>query len=313
MRILVLGAGGVGGYFGGRLAESGADVTFLVRDKRAAQLAGGGLRIRSPAGDVDLPGLSTIVSATAAPAALPPFDILLLACKAYDLDDAMAAIAPYVSEGSAVVPLLNGMAHLDRLDARFGAGRVLGGLCQIAATLAPDGEVRHLNTVHRLVFGERDRSASARVASLADVMSRARFDSRASGDILQEMWEKWVMLAPLAAMTCLMRGSVGDIVAADGGKAFAEDMVAECAAVAAAAGHAPRAKVLADSRARLTEPGSSFTASMLRDIERGGPTEGEHVLGDLIARGAALGVATPLLRLARCHVQVYERRRSAPG
>ena len=299
MRILVLGAGGVGGYFGGRLAAAGADVTFLVRPRRAAQLAANGLVIRSPAGDLVLPSPKT------------PFDIVLLTCKAYDLAAAIDSIAPHVGAATAVLPFLNGMAHLDALDARFGPARVLGGLAQIAATLTPEGEIRHLNDIHRVIYGERDRSRSQRVAALADAMAPANFASRPSDDILLEMWEKWVMLAPLAGMTCLMRGSVGDIVAADDGKRLAEQMIAECASVAASAGHAPREKVLTEARARLTQPGSSFTASMLRDIERGGPTEGEHVLGDLIARAAAFGLATPLLQIARCHVQVYERRRAA--
>lgn len=310
MRILVLGAGGVGGYFGGRLAESGADVTFLVREKRAAQLAGHGLVILSPAGRATVPAPKTLVSGRPLPAGVAPFDAVLLTCKAYDLDGAMDAIAPYVDAGAAVVPLLNGMAHLDRLDVRFGAGRVLGGLCQIAATLTPAGEIRHLNDVHRLTFGERDRSASPRVRALAQVMARAAFQARASDDILLEMWEKWVMLAPLAGMTCLMRGSVGDIMAATDGQAITEQLLAECAAVAGAAGHLPRPTVLEQSRTRLTTPGSSFTASMLRDIERGGPTEGAHVLGDLLARAGALGVDAPLLRIAHCHVQVYEHRRA---
>jgi 2-dehydropantoate 2-reductase len=307
MRILVLGAGGVGGYFGGRLAAAGADVTFLVRPRRAAQLAAGGLVIKSPAGDLTLPSPQTLVAGATA----DPFDIVLLTCKAYDLAPAMDAIAPHVGDRTAVLPLLNGMAHLDQLDARFGPARVLGGLCQIAATLTAEGEIRHLNDIHRVIYGERDRSRSARVAALEQAMSPANFASRPSDDILLEMWEKWMMLAPLAGMTCLMRGSVGDIVAADDGKALAEQMIAEVVAVATAAGHAPREKIVAEASARLTQPGSSFTASMLRDIERGGPTEGDHILGDLIARAARLGVATPLLTVARCHVQVYERRRAA--
>lgn len=307
MRFLVLGAGGVGGYFGGRLAATGADVAFLVRPRRAEQLASRGLIIRSPAGDLHLPSPNTLVTG----ASDRPFDIVILTCKAYDLPSALDAIAPHVGGGSAVLPLLNGMAHLDVLDARFGRERVLGGLCQIAATLSPDGEIRHLNDVHRLIYGERDRSASPRVAALAEAMASAVFASRPSDDILLEMWEKWVMLAPLAGMTCLMRGSVGDIMAADDGRKLAEQLLDEVAAIAAASGHPPREKVLNDARARLTQPGSSFTASMLRDIERGGPTEGDHVLGDLVARAERLGVETPLLRIARCHVQVYDRRRAA--
>lgn len=305
MRILVLGAGGVGGYFGGRLAASGADVTFLVRERRAAQLAAAGLVIESPLGNLVLPAPQTVLAGAAA----GPFDLVLLTCKAYDLGAAIDAIAPFVGPRTAVLPLLNGMAHLDALDARFGAPRVLGGLCKIAATLTPEGVVKHLNDAQQLVYGERDGGRSPRIAALAEIMGRAGFASRPSDGILQEMWEKWVMLATLAAMTCLMRGTVGDIVATADGTALTEQALGECAAIAAAAGQAPRPKVLEQTRALLTAAGSTFTASMLRDIERGGPTEGEHVLGDLVVRAERLGVAAPLLRVARCHLQVYERRR----
>ena len=149
-----------------------------------------------------------------------------------------------------------------------------------------------------------------RIAALSAVMERASFVSRPSDDILLEMWEKWVLLATLAGMTCLMRGSVGDIVATADGRALTEQLLGECAGVAAASGHPHRPKSLEQARAILTAPGSGFTASMLRDIERGGPTEGEHVLGDMVDRAERMGVPTPLLRLARCHVAAYENRRA---
>ena len=308
LRILVLGAGAIGGYFGGRLAAAGADVTFLVRGRRAARLAAGGLTIKSPTGDLTLPSPKTI---TAGAVADTSFDIVLLTCKAYDLGAAIESIAPHVGAASAVLPLLNGMAHLDALDARFGPGRVLGGLCQIAATLTPEGEIRHLNDIHRVIYGERDGGGSPRLSALAEVMGRAAFDSRPSDDIAQEMWEKFVMLATLAGMTCLMRAGVGAIMAAADGAALMREFLDESAAIAAAAGHPPRPSFLERTRPLLTQRGSDFTASMLRDIERGGPTEGDHILGDLLRRARRLGVPTPLLRVANCHLEAYEVRRAA--
>jgi 2-dehydropantoate 2-reductase len=308
MRILVLGAGGVGGYFGGRLAESGADVTFLVRERRAAQLAERGLVIESPLGNATVTSPRTVTSAASGVA---PFDVALLTCKAYDLASAIDSIAPFVGPQSAVLPLLNGMAHLDALETRFGRGCVLGGVAKIAATLTPDGVIKHLNDAQQLVYGELDGRKSPRIEALAAIMARASFASRPSDGILLEMWEKWVLLATLAGMTCLMRGSVGDIVATADGTALTEQLLCECAVIAAAAGHAPRPKVLEQAGALLTTPGSTFTASMLRDVERGGPTEGSHILGDLVARAAATGIAAPLLRIAACHLQVHERRRAA--
>ncbi len=305
MRILVLGAGAVGGYFGGRLVEAGGDVTFLVRERRAAELAADGLAIKSPCGDT-----TVRVQIARSGAALAPYDIVLLGCKAYDLESAMDSIAPAVGADSAVLPLLNGLSHLDRLDRRFGGARVLGGLAQIAATIGAGGRIEHLNKAHRIIFGERDGRRSERTAALAALLAKARFDSALSDDIMLEMWEKFVLLATLAGMTCLMRAPVGAIVATNDGEALMGEFMAECAAVATAAGHAPRAAFLERARMLLTERGSTFTASMLRDIERGGPTEGDHILGDLLRRARALGVATPLLRTAACHVEAYEARRA---
>jgi 2-dehydropantoate 2-reductase len=303
VRILVLGAGAVGGYFGGRLAEAGGDVSFLVRPRRAAELAANGLAIASPAGDATL-AVRTVTTAAA------PYDLVLLCCKAYDLAAAMESVAPAVGAESCVLPLLNGLRHLDLLDARFGAPRVLGGLCAIAATLG-EGRILHLSKFHRITFGERDGRRSERVDAFAALAALARFESAASDAILLEMWEKWVLLATLAGMTCLMRAPVGAIAATRDGEALTNELLGECSAVAAASGFAPRAEFLERTRGMLTARGSPFTASMLRDIERGGPTEGAHILGDLLQRARALGVAAPLLRIAACHTEAYEARRGA--
>lgn len=304
MRILVLGAGAVGGYFGGRLVEAGGDVTFLVRPRRAAELAANGLAIASPAGDATL-----AVRTVTVPAA--PYDVVLLCCKAYDLAAAMESVAPAVGAESCVLPLLNGLRHLDLLDARFGAPRVLGGSCAIAATLGESGRILHLSEFHRMTFGERDGRRSERVTAFAALAARAKFGSVASDAILLEMWEKWVLLATLAGITCLMRASVGAIVATRDGKALTDELLAECSTIAAASGFAPRAEFLERTRGVLTARGSPFTASMLRDIERGGPTEGAHILGDLLQRARVLGVAAPLLRIATCHTEAYEARRAS--
>jgi 2-dehydropantoate 2-reductase len=210
MRSLVVGAGAIGGYFGGRLLEAGRDVTFLVRPRRAAELARTGLAIRSRLGDADLPG-PPLVSAHKL---VEPFDLVLLACKAYDLDGAMASFAPAVGRDTAILPLLNGIRHLDALRARFGAASVLGGQCVISTTLDPEGRIVHLGDAHTLTFGELDGSASARIEAIGSEFSAARFQARPSNAILQEMWEKWVFIAASAGITCLMRAAVGDIVAA---------------------------------------------------------------------------------------------------
>lgn len=306
MKLLFLGAGATGGYFGGRLAAAGVDVTFLVRPTRAARMRDRPLRIESPLGDVTVP--AKVV--TRDDLGRASYDLVVLSCKAYDLDEAIATIGPAVGEATCVLPVLNGLAHLDRLDAAFGRDRVFGGLCQIAATLAEDGVVRHLNRTHLLVFGARVAQQQAFGKALLGQLSGHGFDAQLSDDILLEMWEKWVLLATLAAVTCLMRAPIGDIVAAPEGEAIVTETLGECAAVAAAAGAKPREQTMARVRGLLTEPGSSFAASMLRDIEAGRRIEADHIIGDLIARAEATGVATPRLRTTYCHLKAYENRRA---
>jgi 2-dehydropantoate 2-reductase len=303
MKILVVGAGAIGGYFGGRLIEAGRDVTFLVRPKRAAELARDGLVIKSAAGDFTAPTLQTVLAENLT----QPFDLVLLSCKAYDLDNAIGSFAPAVGPATAILPLLNGMRHLDELDQRFGAARVLGGQCYIAATLDKHRAIAHLNNDHELSFGERSGEETARIRAVTDVMAGVKFKPRATTQIVQEMWEKWVFLATLAGATCLMRAAIGDIVAVPGGRDFILGLLDDCRSVAERNAHAPRAEFLERYRAALTAPGSTLTASMLRDVERNAPIEADHIVGDLIARGGT-PAGLPLLRLAYTHLKAYEAR-----
>ncbi len=301
MRVLVLGAGGTGGYFGGRLFEAGRDVTFLVRPRRAAQLRADGLVLRSPHGDAML-RVPTVERATAG------YDLVLLSNKAYDLDSAMEAVAPAVGAGAAVLPVINGMRHMDALDARFGAERVMGGWCGISSTLDADGTVRQLTKTQMVRFGERDGRRTERVSAIEETMAGANFDGKATADIVQEMWEKWVLLATLAGMTCLMRASVGIIMEAPGGEALMLRLLEECGRTAAANGYEPRAEGWQRARRMLTERGSGFTASMLRDVENGGRTEADHILGDLLERARERGVDAQILEIAYCHLKAFEHR-----
>ncbi len=307
MRILVVGAGAIGGYFGGRLLQAGRDVTFLVRPRRAAELAAGGLSIKSAAGDVARVAPPTVLAGDLDAA----FDLILLSCKAYSLGEAVAAMAPAVGPETAILPLLNGMRHLDILDERFGRANVLGGQCLIAATLDAEHRVVHLNQNHELTFGERGGRPGERVRAIADQLQGALFDARASAHILQEMWEKWVFLAAFAASTCLMRAAVGDLAATTGGTEIVLGLLDECRAIAEASGFPPREEFLERSRGMLTAAGSSLTASMLRDIENNSPIEADHIIGDLIERGQRTGSLpqdSSLLRLAFIHLQAYEAR-----
>lgn len=308
MRILVVGAGATGGYFGARLLEAGRDVTFLVRPARAEKLAAQGLSVRSPVGDLHIDAPKTVTADGLAGAG--PFDLVLLSAKAYDLDTVVADVAPAVGARTAVLPILNGLRHLDVLDRAFGAEKVLGGSCGIVATLTRDGEIRQMTELHTLTYGERDGTRSERIARIEAQMEGVRFQARASDKILLEMWEKWVFLATLAGATTLMRAAVGDIVAAPGGPAFIEALHDECQAVAVANGYGAREKVFAGARKMLTAEGSAMTASMLRDIEGNARIEADHIVGDLIERGWANNVATPVLERVLTHLKAYEHRRA---
>jgi 2-dehydropantoate 2-reductase len=305
MRILVVGAGAVGGYFGGRLLEAGRDVTFLVRPRRAAELARHGLTIRSPVGDFHRPSPPTVSQEELA----EPFDLVLLSCKAFDLEGAITSFAKAVGPATAILPLLNGMRHIDRLAERFGPERLLGGQCAISVTLDPDGVVVHLNDWHALSFGELDGARSQRIEAIASELLNAGFDARVADNIRQEMWEKWVFIATAAGITCLMRAAVCDYVAA-GAADLALGLLNECASIAAAEGFPLRDPALERGRTALTAPDSTLKASMLRDIEGGKPVEGDQILGDLLRRAKKPDDAS-LLRIATLHVKAYEAGRKS--
>ena len=303
MRVLVVGAGAIGGYFGGRMLQAGRDITFLVRPRRAAELGSSGLAIKSPNGDVTLKNPPTVQ----ADSLREKFDVVLLSCKAFDLDDAIKSFAPAVGPQTSIIPLLNGMLHLDVLDAKFGRERVLGGLCAIAVTLNDKREVVQLQPMQSLTFGERDGKTTDRVRAIAEIFKSGNFGSVASENVLQDMWEKWTFLASIAASTSLMRAPLGIILAAPRGKDFLLGILDECKAVATAEGYPPRAPFLDRTVTMLTTEGSPLTASMFRDIKAGQRVEADHVIGDLITRGDAAKVPVPRLRTAYTHLKAYEK------
>ena len=290
------------------MLQAKRDVTFLVRERRAAQLRSKGLRIKSPTGDLELRDPPTVRAAQLR----ARFDLILLSCKAYDLQSAINDFAPAVDESSAILPLLNGMHHLQVLDSRFGAHAVLGGQCLISSALDAEGQILHLNDLHSLSFGERDAPNSDRATTILEELTGAAFEARLSPRILQEMWEKWVFIAALGGITCLMRASIGDIAAA-GAAPLAARLYGECARIAEDAGFPPGESMRQRSLAALTTPGSPLTASMLRDIESGGRTELDQILGDLLMRRRSSATAdevdASLLSIACAHLRAYENRR----
>ncbi len=303
MRILVLGAGGVGGCFGGRLAEGGADVTFLVRPRRRAQLEENGLVVQSNfGGDMSLP-----VTTIASEEITAPYDVVLMSCKAYDLDNAMDAIAPAMGPDSVALPLLNGLQHIERLQERFGETNVWGGTCYIGAALdSTTGEIRHFGDFQRIVFGELDGQPSARSEAFAALNATSGCDIEYSADIVQTMWDKFAMLSALATANTITGATIGSILEAPSGEAFLLAALAETRDAAAALGHPVTAPTLESYNKMFTTRGSQFAASMLRDMEAYRPTEGEHVIGDLVRRATAQDIETPMLRCALATIETYE-------
>ena len=304
MRTLFVGAGATGGYFGGRLASAGKDVTFLVRPGRAAVLASRGLRIKSPGGE-------TVVRPRTVTAETldGPYDLVVLAVKSYALEQALLDMAGALGPRTVVVPLLNGMRHVDRLVGVFGAERTWGGTCVISATLDADGDIVQLTGLHRLGYGPLDGVEDERLADVTFALAGPEFDAHPSLTIVQDMWEKWVFLASLGAATTLMRASMGDINAAPGGPAFGAGVAAEAVAIATAAGHAPRPGGIGLLQAGITttEP---TTSSLFRDLREGQPVEADAILGDFLAEAAKHGVGAPLLSAAYTNVAIYSAKRT---
>ena len=306
MKILVLGAGAIGGYFGGRLAQAGQDVSFLVRPTRLASLREHGLRIESDAGNY-----SGQVKAITVQDIDPSYDLAILTCKAYDLPSAIEDIRPFLKSAAAILPLLNGLAHLPVLNQAFGTSRVLGGLAKIAVTLNPDGVIKHLNDWCYITYGEQDGQTSERVSELKAAFDQTSVLATISPNVMQSMWEKIVHLSTLAGLTCLMRANVGEIARTQEGAALMLEFLQSNIGIATAEGYAPSENFLVDYRKLFSDAQSNYTASMLRDIERKGPTEAQHVLGFMLEKARHHGIDDRLHRIAYIHCQAYDQRRAA--
>lgn len=309
MRILIVGAGAIGGYYGARLLQAGADVTFLVRPGRRARLASHGLSVRSELGDFDGP-----VNAISSDELTTPFDLIVLSCKAYDLDAAMHDFRPAAGPGTAILPFLNGLGAYDRLDAGFGRERVLGGVAYIAVTLGPDGVIRHGGRNDVVIVGARSATGESRAAAFHALVAKSPGLRSHAPDITHALWNKWVMLASGAMMNCLMRGTIGDILATRDGAGLMAQAISECRGVAEAGGIKLSADDVQKLEARLLDPTSTWAASMMRDIAQDAPRiEAEAIVGDMLARAEHHGLDAPLLRAAFCHLQAYQHQHKSNG
>jgi 2-dehydropantoate 2-reductase len=301
MKILVVGAGAVGGYFGARLAQTGRDVTFLVRPSRAEHLRSQGLHIVSPHGDLTLQPKTITAKEIDA-----PYDIIFLSVKARALDRAIDDMAPAVGPNTMIYPVLNGMRHIETLTRRFGQQSVLGGVCMVVADIDEQGRIVQMNPTQKLIYGELTGETTARIRSFDETLRNSGFDTELSANITYAMWQKWVMIASLGLITCLLDGPIGEINAVPYGDETALRAVEECAAIAAACGFPPSQTLLEDMRKRATTKGSSLTSSMFRDLKKGAPVEVDTILGDLLEHGRSHHVDTPLLQAGCVRLRVYQ-------
>jgi 2-dehydropantoate 2-reductase len=308
MRFLILGAGALGGYYGGMLLKGGADVTFLVRPRRAAQLAERGLVVKMPDGEFNTP-VKTVRAADLDGA----YDVVFLACKAYDLDSAIADFAAALAPNGAVLPVLNGINHVSMLSERLGAGRVLGGVTLFSVVLTPEGDilVPGVGRTGQTSFGELTGERSVRCEQIYSAFVAGGVPITLSDNILAEMWAKFTAFAGAAAISTLTRARAGEIAAAPAGAGFVAAALDEASRVATAAGYPPPPAIIELYRGFYAQLGSDAAPSMLYDVENGRATEADHIVGDMLRRGERLGVEVPILQTALCNLQIYEARRRA--
>lgn len=303
-KVLVLGAGGIGGYFGGRLVEAGQEVTFLVREARQKRLAQNGLTIKSQFGDCHIS-----VNTVTANQLQDSYDFIIFACKAYDLESALDSIAPAVGPSTAIIPLLNGVAHIEQLNSRFGKEKVLGGSAKIQVTMNEQGDIVHLNDWCDLTVGEQANDITPRVTRFTQLFEKTNgVQISAVNDMMQQMWQKLVHLSTAAAMTCLMRANVGEIVRTAEGKQQFLQLLDQNAQIASKNGYPPSDNFIKTYQAIFSDPNSQYATSMLRDIERKNRIEADHIIGFMLYKSVLAHIECPILHLAYTHLKAYEQR-----
>ncbi|WP_433965278.1 ketopantoate reductase family protein [Tunturiibacter gelidiferens] len=301
MKMLVVGAGAVGGYFGARLTQAGRDVTFLVRPARAEQLQRDGLRILSPHGDATLkPKVITTNEINS------PYDVVFLSVKAQALDQAIKDMTPAVGPDTMIYPVLNGMHHMDSLVQSFGDKAVLGGVCLVSTDLDEQDRIVQITPMQKLIYGERSGELTPRIRTLDAIFHYASFDTELSLNITQAMWDKWVIIASLGLITCLLGGPIGEINGVPDGEQTALQALDECAAIAKACGFPTPQSALENLRKQAIMKDSKFTSSMYRDLQKGAPVEVDTILGDLLDQGHAHHIDAPLLQACCVRLRIYQ-------
>jgi 2-dehydropantoate 2-reductase len=302
MRILMVGAGGIGGYFGARLLEKGADVTFLVREKRKQPLEENGLVVKSVHGDMQFHQPKTLISGEHA----ETFDVILLSTKAYHLQGAIEGIRPYAGENTMILPLLNGIAHMDALIAALGEENVIGGLCFIETTLDESGNIIQTSPIHDLVFGERSGAKTERILRLADAFEGTKASFTLSDNIEQDMWHKYLFISTLSGVTSLFQAPIGPIRDQEQGIETLRTLLEEAGKVMRGV-NAPLAEKIEEAQAeKIMQMGYNMKSSLQRDMEKGLKTEADHFFKYLLDLASTQNIPTPVIAAIYTNLKIYE-------
>jgi 2-dehydropantoate 2-reductase len=302
MKILVVGAGAVGGYFGGRLLEKGVDVTFLVRERRKKQLQERGLVIKSIHGDVVLSPKTLHAGEKA-----DDFDVVIFSNKAYHLPEAIRDVKPYVGEKTLILPLLNGMAHMDVLWREFGRDNVLGGLCFIETTLDAQGTIIQSSPSHDVKFGEWSGEITERIKALESLFAGSNARFHLSERIVTDMWHKYLFIATMSGVTTLFRAPIGPIRDGEYGQEILLSLFKEIASIMRAHGAPIDEQIEAKQLAQMNEMMPEMKSSMQRDMEKGYMVEADHLQGYLLQLAKEYQIETPLLKAVYHNLKIYEQ------
>ena len=301
MRMLMVGAGGIGGYFGARLLEKGEDVTFLVREGRKQKIEEQGLRVKSRHGDLHLqPALLTKTMQA------EPFDLVLLSTKAYQLEQAIEDIRPFVGEQTMILPLLNGIAHIEQLVSAFGEEAVLGGLCFIETTIGEDGSIVQTSPIHQLVYGERGGKRTQRIEQLKTHFDGTQAEFVLSDNIDQDMWHKYMFITAMSGITSLMESPIGPIRKLSSGQSAIQSLLEELEAVMTAIAAPVKTGIAAIQFDKMNSMDDNMKSSMQRDMEKGQGIEADHLQGHLIEKAQQAEIAVPVLETVYTKLKLYE-------
>ncbi len=290
MKIAVIGAGGVGGYFGGRLAQHGSDVAFIARGQHLQKIRSDGLTLLSPQGDATIKN----IVATDHPGEIGPVDVVIVAVKGWQLQEALAQIKPLMTTGTMVLPLLNGINAPDFLADQLGTNQVLGGLCGIIAHIEKPGVIRHVSIDPFIVLGELDNQLSDRAQQLGNKIESAGIKTTASENIMLDIWKKFLFIAPISGVTSLARASIDRVMSTPQTCALLTAATAEVAALGKAVGMSLTEEHVKGVIATLRKTPAGGTTSMQRDIQGGRPSELETQTGAIVSLARSSNVDTPV-------------------